>query len=174
MEKNKEHVITEIIEYLPKAVVHKTIMRKITGNITASAVDVGMHIGEQISNFDKYIQIIDGSAELTIDSIPFTLVKGQGIIIPSNSSYMFNADKQFKMISTVIKSGYEEWIAMGRLTHDDSFAFRIHLVLDRFLPVNIHLGEWMIPMPTGTSYSYFLNYFPCITMESIFMRNLHD
>ncbi len=108
MDKKKEHVITEIIEYLPQAIDSKTIMNKITGNITASSLDEGMQTGEQISHFEKYIQIIDGTAELTIDQKLFTLIKGQGIIIPANSNYNFNANKQFKMISTVIKSGYEE------------------------------------------------------------------
>ncbi len=108
MEIKKEHVITEIIEYLPQTIVSKTILNKITGNITASSLDEGMQTGEQISHFDKYIQIIDGTAELTINQSLFTLIKGQGILIPANSSYNFNANQPFKMISTNIKSGYEE------------------------------------------------------------------
>jgi quercetin dioxygenase-like cupin family protein len=33
---------------------------------------------------------------------------GEGIIIPAHAKHGFNANEQFKMISTVIKSGYEE------------------------------------------------------------------
>jgi hypothetical protein len=33
LEKAKVHIIVEIIEYLPNAVVRKTIIKKITGNI---------------------------------------------------------------------------------------------------------------------------------------------
>lgn len=107
MNKTKEHVITEIIEYLPQGIVSKTILNKITGNITASSLDEGIQIGSLISHFDNYIQIIDGSAELTIDGTLYTLIMGQGIPIPANSKYMFNANQPFKMIATVIKSGYE-------------------------------------------------------------------
>ena len=107
MKEPKEHVITEIIEYLPKAIVSKTILDKITGNITASSLDEGIKIGSSISHFDKYVQIIDGSAELTINDISYTLIMGQGIIIPANSKYMFSDNQPFKMIATVIKSGYE-------------------------------------------------------------------
>lgn len=107
IEKPKEHVIAEIIEYLPQAIVSKTILNKITGNITASSLDEGIRIGCLISHFDKYIQIIDGSAELTINDIMYTLIMGQGILIPANSKYMFNGNVPFKMITTVIKSGYE-------------------------------------------------------------------
>ncbi|MEP7168518.1 MAG: hypothetical protein ABI855_04055, partial [Bacteroidota bacterium] len=33
---------------------------------------------------------------------------GNGIIIPANKSHCFNAKEKFKMISTVIKSGYDD------------------------------------------------------------------
>ncbi len=107
LEKGKAHFTVEIIQYLPNAVVSKTIIRKITGNITASSFDAGEELAEKTSPFDKYIQIIDGEAKLTIKDKKFLLKKGEGIIIPAHSSHIFNANEQFKMISTVIKSGYE-------------------------------------------------------------------
>jgi quercetin dioxygenase-like cupin family protein len=108
LEKSKAHIVVEIIEYLPNAVVSKTIVRKITGNITASSFDAGQELAEKTSPFDNYIQIIDGKAELTIKGQIFKLNKGEGIIIPAHASHIFNANEQFKMISTVIKSGYED------------------------------------------------------------------
>jgi quercetin dioxygenase-like cupin family protein len=108
LEKGKAHITVEIIQYLPNAVVSKTIIRKITGNITASSFDAGEELAEKTSPFDNYIQIIDGEAELTIKDKKFRLRKGEGIIIPAHSSHIFNANEQFKMISTVIKSGYED------------------------------------------------------------------
>lgn len=108
LEKAKAHIIVEIIEYIPNAVVSKTIIRKITGNITASSFDAGEELAEKISPFDNYIQIIDGTAEITIDKKIHKLKLGEGIIIPAHASHIFNANEQFKMISTVIKSGYED------------------------------------------------------------------
>ncbi len=107
LEKSKSHVILEIIKYLPNSVVSKTIIKKNTGNITASSFDAGEELAEKTSPFDNYIQIIDGEAVLTIADIIFKLYNGDGIIIPAHSSHFFNAIKQFKMLSTVIKSGYE-------------------------------------------------------------------
>jgi quercetin dioxygenase-like cupin family protein len=106
--KASEHVITEIIEYLSDSIVSKRILSKVTGNVTASAMDMGTQMEERISRFDNYIQIIDGTAELTINTKVYNLTKGEGIIIPGNSNYIFNANKQFKMLSTIIKSGYED------------------------------------------------------------------
>ncbi len=107
IEKSKAHIIVEIIQYIPNAVVSKTIIKKTTGNITVSSFDAGEELGERISPFDNYIQIIDGTAELTIDDKKFKLKLGEGIVIPAHSKHCFNANEQFKMISTIIKSGYE-------------------------------------------------------------------
>lgn len=108
IEKGSQHVITEIIEYLANSVVSKRILSKVTGTVTASALAMGTQVDEKISHFDNYIQIIDGTAELKIGENKYTLTKGQGIIIPANSNFIFNANKQFKMLSTIIKSGYED------------------------------------------------------------------
>ncbi len=108
LEKAKSHIIIEIIQYLPNAVVSKTIHKKITGNITASSFDAGEEVEEKLSPYDTYIQIIDGPANLTISKKNYKLSKGEGIIIPAHKNHHFAAKEQFKMISTVIKSGYED------------------------------------------------------------------
>ena len=108
VEKSKAHIIVQIIEYIPNAVVSRIIIKKTTGNITVSSFDAGEELDEKTSPFDTYIQIIDGTAELTINDIKYELKLGEGIVIPAHAKHYFNANEQFKMISTIIKSGYEE------------------------------------------------------------------
>jgi quercetin dioxygenase-like cupin family protein len=108
VEKEKSHIIVEIIQYIPNAVLSKTILKKLTGNITVSSFDAGEELAEKISPFDNYIQIIDGTAEIIINEITHKLTLGQGIIIPAHAKHCFNANVQFKMLSTIIKSGYED------------------------------------------------------------------
>ena len=108
LEKSKAHIIVEIIEYLTNAVVSKTIIKKTTGNVTVSSFDAGKEMAEKTSPFDTFIQIIDGVAELSINDKKYKLRLGEGIIIPAHTRNQFNASEQFKMISTVIKSGYED------------------------------------------------------------------
>jgi quercetin dioxygenase-like cupin family protein len=108
LEKSKVNIIVELIEYVPNSVLSKTILKKITGNITVTSFDEGEELAEKTSPFDSYIQVIDGNAEVIIDNKKFNLKLGEGIVIPAHSTYCFNANEQFKMISTVIKSGYEE------------------------------------------------------------------
>ncbi|HEY4876799.1 MAG TPA: cupin domain-containing protein [Puia sp.] len=107
LEKLKVHIVVEIIEYVPHAVLSKTIIKKTTGNITVSSFALGEELAEKTSPFDNYIQIIDGSAEVIINEKKYKLRLGEGIIIPAHAPHCFNANEQFKMISTIIKSGYE-------------------------------------------------------------------
>lgn len=107
VEKSKAFMIVEIIDYVPNAVVMKTIIKKITGNVTALSFDSGENLTEKISPFDTFIQIIEGRAEILIDHNSQTLETGQSIIIPAHSKNSINANERFKMISTSMKSGYE-------------------------------------------------------------------
>jgi quercetin dioxygenase-like cupin family protein len=108
IEKSTTHILIEIIEYVPNSVVSKTIIRKTTGNISIVAIDTGEALAEKISPFDTFIQIIEGNAEIVIDGKSNLLHTGQAIIIPAHTSNSVKANERFKMISTIIKSGYED------------------------------------------------------------------
>ena len=108
IEKTTPHIIVEIIEYIPNSVLSKTIIKKTTGNVTVTSLDEGEELAEKTLPFDNYIQIIDGEAQLTINDKKYKLRLGEGITIPAHAKHCFNAKEQFKMISTIIKSGYED------------------------------------------------------------------
>ncbi len=108
IKKSEEHIIVEIVEYMPNAILSKTIIRKSTGNVTVTSLDMGERLTEFTSAFDIFIQAIDGAAEVFIDDKKYLLRAGNGIVIPAHASHCINANEQFKMISTVIKSGYED------------------------------------------------------------------
>jgi quercetin dioxygenase-like cupin family protein len=107
LEKSKSHIIVEIIEYVPNSVVIKTIIKKTTGNISVMSFDSGEGLTEKTSPFDTFAQIIEGKADIVIDKISHILESGEGIIIPAHSPNFIKPNGRFKMISTIIKSGYE-------------------------------------------------------------------
>ena len=107
LEKSKSHIIVEIIEYMANSVVSKTIIKKSTGNISIMSFDSGEGLTEKTSPFDTFVQIIEGKAEIVIDKKSNILRSGQGIIIPAHSPNFIKPNGRFKMISTIIKSGYE-------------------------------------------------------------------
>jgi len=108
LEKGKVHIIVEIVEYVPNAVMSRTIIKKSTGNVTAMSLSMGEELSEKTIPFDTYVQVIDGAADVTIDGNLHHLHLGEGIVIPAHSLHRFDAKQQFKMISTIIKSGYED------------------------------------------------------------------
>jgi quercetin dioxygenase-like cupin family protein len=108
LEKSKAHIIVEIIEYVPNAVVSKTIIRKSTGNISVMSFDSGEGLTEKTSPFDTFAQIIEGDAEIVIDSVSHLLKTGQGIVIPAHAPNLIKPHSRFKMVLTIIKSGYDE------------------------------------------------------------------
>ncbi|HEY0750548.1 MAG TPA: cupin domain-containing protein [Chitinophagaceae bacterium] len=108
LEKSTTHIIVEILEYIPNAILTRTIIKKTTGNVTVTAMAAGEELEEKTYPFDTFIQIIDGEARVVINDKKYNLRLGEGIIIPAHSAHCFNANHQFKMISTMIKSGYED------------------------------------------------------------------
>jgi len=107
LEKSKAHIIVEIIEYMTNSVVIKTIIKKSTGNISVMSFDSGEGLTEKTSPFDTFVQILEGKAEIVIDKETNLLESGQGIIIPAHSPNFIKPNGRFKMISTIIKSGYD-------------------------------------------------------------------
>ena len=105
---SKAFKIIDIVEYLPKSVVIKSILRKTTGNVSAVSFDAGEVLIGKKSPYENLIQIIDGRSEIIIDDQSNLLAIGQSIIIPAHAKNTIKANVRFKMISTTIKSGYED------------------------------------------------------------------
>ena len=107
LEKSRSHIIVEIIEYVSNAVVSKTIIRKSTGTMSVMSFDSGEGLTEKTSPFDTFAQIIEGNADIVIDGKSHVLQTGMGIIIPAHAPNFIRPNGRFKMILTIIKSGYE-------------------------------------------------------------------
>lgn len=107
IEKAKVHITVEIIEYIPNSVVIKTILKKSTGNISVMSFDAGEGLTEKTTPFDTFAQIIEGTAKIVINGESHELTTGQSIVIPAHAPNFIQPNGRFKMVLTVIKSGYE-------------------------------------------------------------------
>ncbi len=107
VEKSKAYITVEIIEYVQNSVVIKTILKKSTGNISVMSFDSGEGLTEKTTPFDTFAQIIEGKAEIVVDGKPHLLETGQSIVIPAHAPNLVKPNGRFKMILTIIKSGYE-------------------------------------------------------------------
>lgn len=107
-EKSTNHRLVDMVKYETGSVVSKFILRKKTGSISISSFDAGEVMPVKASPFDHMIQILDGEAEIVLDEKPTTLSAGQVIVIPAHIWHSMKAKRPFKMLSIIIKGGYED------------------------------------------------------------------
>jgi len=108
IEKSTPFSIAETVDYLPGAIINRTIVKKITGIINAIAFHPGESLKQKISPFDTFLQVIDGNAEIFINEKLYEIGMGEAIIVPAHSRNTIKAIQRCKMLSIIIKSGYEE------------------------------------------------------------------
>jgi quercetin dioxygenase-like cupin family protein len=106
--KGAAHIIVELVEYEHNEVVSKSIMKRATGSIDAMSFDTGEGLNEKTSPYDTYAQVIEGDAIVVVDGKETKLDVGQGIVIPAHKPNHVKPNGRFKMLLTVIKSGYED------------------------------------------------------------------
>ena len=104
IESAKTFIAEKSIDYASGSVVSKTIVKKTAGNITLFAFDEGEGLSEHSSPHEALVQLLDGSAEVSIGGTPFQLKKGESIILPANVPHALRANEKFKMMLTMIKS----------------------------------------------------------------------
>jgi quercetin dioxygenase-like cupin family protein len=104
IETSKIFITAESIDYATGAVVSKTIIKKPTGNVTMFAFDQGEGLSEHTAPYDALAQVLDGVAEVIIGGQPFTLKRGESIIMPADVPHALRAFEKFKMMLTMIKS----------------------------------------------------------------------
>ena len=100
--------LVDTFDYVPDSLVMKFILKKITGSICSFSFDSMEDFKGKISPFDTFIECIEGRAEVIIDEKSELIKEGQFIIIPAHSKNTIKAKEPFKMLSVIIKSGYED------------------------------------------------------------------
>jgi mannose-6-phosphate isomerase-like protein (cupin superfamily) len=107
LQKGKPYQLADSIAYVPHSVVCKTILKKPSGTVLILAFDGTEVPCNKACPFDVFVQIIEGKAEIVIDGTPYLIEAGQGIVLPAHLPNFIRPNGRFKIIRTIIKSGYE-------------------------------------------------------------------
>ncbi|HRO08654.1 MAG TPA: cupin domain-containing protein [Saprospiraceae bacterium] len=91
------------IEYTSGGVISKQITKSKGGNLTLFSFDKEQGLSEHKTSYDAIVQILDGEAEITINSKTHNFKKGDCIIMPANIPHSLNGIERFKMLLTMIK-----------------------------------------------------------------------
>jgi len=91
------------INYQEGSVVSKEIFKNQSGTVTLFAFAQGQGLSEHITPYDALVYIVDGEAEITISGILNKVKAGEIINLPTGKSHALKANKQFKMLLTMMK-----------------------------------------------------------------------
>ena len=93
-----------LLAYQEGAVISRTLIDKKVGTITAFAFAEGEGLSEHTAQFDAFVQIIDGTAEITIAGVGHTVEAGRFIILPAGQPHSLRALTRFKMLLVMIRA----------------------------------------------------------------------
>ena len=96
--------LVSLVEYAADSIVSKTILDKPAGTITLFAFDKGQKLSEHTAPYDAVVQVVDGTAKLTIAGESISVSAGNIIIMPANVPHAVDAQEKFKMLLTMIRA----------------------------------------------------------------------
>jgi quercetin dioxygenase-like cupin family protein len=100
----KAKSLSDMVEYASGSIVSKAIVDKPVGTITIFAFDKGQKLSEHQAPYDAVVEVVDGTARLTIGAETVDVASGQIIIMPANVPHSVSAKEKFKMLLTMIRS----------------------------------------------------------------------
>lgn len=96
--------MSEQVTYQPGSVVSRTLIDKQIATLTLFAFDAGQGLSEHTAPFDAVVEVLDGTAAVTIDGTVHQVVTGQMIIMPANLPHSLKAEVPFKMLLVMIRA----------------------------------------------------------------------
>ena len=96
--------LANLVEYSNDSIVSKTILDKPVGTITLFAFDKGQKLSEHTTPYDAVVQVLEGTALLTIGGKDVSVSANQIIIMPGNVPHAVAAEEKFKMLLTMIRA----------------------------------------------------------------------
>ena len=94
----------DLVQYQPGAVVSRTLIDKQIGTLTIFAFGEGQGLSEHTAPYDAFVQIVDGSAEITIGGQVHRVTAGEMIIMPANVPHALRAAVPFQMLLVMIRA----------------------------------------------------------------------
>lgn len=94
--------LADLVTYTPGQVVSKTLSKNDLVRITLFAFGKGEGLSTHSADGDALIQVLTGTAKITINGKDFTLRGGESIVMPAGAPHAVFAVETFKMLLTVV------------------------------------------------------------------------
>ena len=95
--------LADLVNHSPGAIVSRTMEKTRGGTLTVFAFDAGEELSEHTAPFNAYVQVLEGSVELTIDGEKVTAREGETVLMPAHIPHAVLAVEPFKMLLMMVK-----------------------------------------------------------------------
>ncbi len=96
-------VLSRELDYVPGSIVSRTIAKSRAGSLTIFAFDAGEELSEHTAPFDAFVQVLDGSVELTIGGERVVARAGETVRMPAGVPHAVRAVERFKMLLSMVR-----------------------------------------------------------------------
>ncbi|HKL27873.1 MAG TPA: cupin domain-containing protein [Natrialbaceae archaeon] len=93
----------DLIDYQTGATVSRTLVDREAATLTVFAFDESESLSEHTAPHDALLQVLEGTATITIDGEDYELEGGQSIVMPADVPHAVAADTRFKMFLTMVR-----------------------------------------------------------------------
>ena len=95
--------IQDLVDYQSGAIVSQTLVDEEAVTVTVFAFDEGERLSEHTAPHDAILQVVDGTARVTIENVEYEVLDGESLVLPANKPHAVGAVSQFKMFLTMIR-----------------------------------------------------------------------
>ena len=112
MEKNRDQLdelvgdvfeVTDLLAYQDGAIVSRTLIDTDAATVTMFAVDEGQTISEHTAPHEAIMQVLDGTAAVTVDDEEYDVDAGEALVFPADVPHALDAPESFKMLLTMVR-----------------------------------------------------------------------
>ena len=94
-----------LVTYQEGQIVSRTLVQNRAVSLTLFAFDTGEEISSHESKGDAMVQVLDGTAKITIGGTVYQLKAGETVVMPAGVPHALEAIEPFKMLLTVVFPG---------------------------------------------------------------------
>ena len=95
--------LSNLVDVEPGKVVSRTFVQRPDLSITLFAFAAGEGVSTHSAPGDAMVYILEGEAKITLGGVPITAKTGEIVVMPANIPHAVDAEKDFKMLLTVVK-----------------------------------------------------------------------
>jgi quercetin dioxygenase-like cupin family protein len=95
--------LTDLLDYQEGAIVSRALVDDESVTVTVFAFDERERLSEHTAPHDAILQVVDGTALVTIDGEEYEVDDGETLVLPAEKPHAVEALSQFKMFLTMLR-----------------------------------------------------------------------